>query len=303
MSVVITDGLNPGALESLKAGLGSALVVHKAVSADTLVATLKDAEVVVIRSATKMTGDVIKACPKLKMIVRAGEGLDNVDVETAKALNIEVRNTPGANNLSVAELALGLMFACARHIGRSTVGMKQGKWEKAELTGIELSGRVLGVIGMGKIGTLTAERAAMLGMKVKFYDPFCKSTKFECATDLAELLKTSDFVSIHVPKIKETTNLLNASMIAHMKKGSVLINCSRGGIVDEAALLAALNSGQVRAAGLDVFSVEPVPAGNALVEHPQVVCTPHIGAATVEASERVGIMAAEIVLQYWKTHR
>jgi len=247
-----------------------------------------------VRSATKVTADVINAGKNLKVVGRAGVGLDNVDKKAADARGIKVVNTPAATSVTVAELALGLMLACARSIPQATQSLRDGKWEKKAFKGTELFGKTLGLIGAGRIGSELGKRALAMGMNVLVVDPLIKECPFGKTCDFAELIKNADYISLHVPKTPDTIHLINKEAIAQMKKGVVIINCARGGVVDEEALYEALKSGQVGAAGLDVFESEPIKDFK-LFSLPNVIGTPHIGAQTKEGQERAGIGIAEEV--------
>ena len=282
MKVIVSDNMNPGALEIIKET--GAEVIYKP---ESLESALADAEMLVVRSATKVTADLLSKAPKLKAVVRGGVGLDNIDQEACKAHGIEVANTPGASTNAVAELALGLMLSTVRNVQRGYLTMKEGKWEKKSLSGTEIHGKTLGLIGCGRIGSLTGEKAHKLGMKVLGYNPPPRhvSTFIEYV-ELDELLKNADIISLHVPLNPNTENLINAENLSKMKDGVVLINTARGQIIDEDALYAACKSGKVRAAALDVYCEEPYKGK--LLELDNVFFTPHIGAATEEAQLRIG---------------
>ncbi|PLV56378.1 hydroxypyruvate reductase [Thermotoga sp. SG1] len=256
-----------------------------------LLKVIPGVDVLVVRSATKVTADIIEAGKNLKIIARAGIGLDNIDVQKAKEKGIKILNTPGASAPSVAELAIGLMLACARHIARATISLKEGKWEKKILKGKELLGKTLGLIGFGNIGQEVARRALGFGMRVIAYDPAQPETDLPVEyVDLDTLLKESDFISLHVPLNETTRHMINKEAISKMKDGVIIVNTSRGGTIDEEALYEALVSGKVSAAGLDVFEVEPPndELRKKLLSLDNVVATPHIGASTEEAQKRVG---------------
>jgi len=261
-------------------------------------------DAIVIRSATKLRAEILDAATNLKLIVRAGVGLDNIDVPYAEGKGISVRNTPAASSNSVAELALGHMFSLARHIGRGTVSMKAGKWEKKALKGTEIDGKTLGIIGIGRIGQSLATKAVALGMTVVAYDAYISESPMPDTVKMVsfdELLASSDFISLHIPFDPEVGASIGAGEFAKMKDGVRIVNCARGGTIDEAALADALDAGKVAGAALDVFENEPPAEGHPLFEREALSLTPHIGAATVEAQARVGKEAAEIVIQFAQT--
>lgn len=301
--VLASDPLDASAVKAMR---DAGLVVDEKtdLSPEALVREIAEYDAIVVRSATKVKAEVIDAGVRLKLIVRAGVGLDNVDAAHAKKKNVAVRNTPGASSNSVAELALGHMLSLARHIGRGTASMKAGKWEKKQLEGVELAGKTLGVIGIGRIGQLLAQKAQALGMKVVCYDAFLSASPVPSVArfvTLDELLAGSDFISLHIPFDAAKGPTLGEKEFGKVKKGVRIVNCARGGVVDEAALLRALANGTVAGAALDVFAAEPPPAGDPLVAATNVSLTPHIGAATAEAQERVGDEAAKIVIEFAKT--
>jgi D-3-phosphoglycerate dehydrogenase / 2-oxoglutarate reductase len=292
MKVLITDGLSNQGQEILKtAGIDLDIQHYEP---EDLVKAIADYDCVLVRSATKIPKEVIDAGKKLKVIARGGAGIDNIDHEYAKSKGIPVLNTPAANSASVAELAIAHMFALARFLHQSNITMREGKWEKKKYKGIELAGKTLGLIGCGKIGKLTAEKALGLGMKVIGCDTVVKDLGPDVKIlDFDAVLRESDFISLHVPKMKEP--LIGKKEIAMMKDGVYLINCARGGVVDENALLEALNSGKVAGAGIDVYVNEPTD-NMELVSHPNVSVTPHVGASTQEAQDRVGVEIAEKIV-------
>ena len=286
--VLTNDGLQEGAINKL-ISLGFE-VINNHYDKEKLGTALKDFDILVIRSATKVTADILNQAQggKLKLIIRAGVGIDNIDVSYAKQKGIVVKNTPNASSDSVAELAIGHMLALARFIAISNYTMRDGQWNKKKYEGIELSGKTLGIIGMGRIGKSLAKKAKALGMKIVYNDMFGKQDELSYEfLEVDELLKTSDFISLHVPYDKEKGSLIGKSQFNIMKDGVYLINCARGKVVEEAALLEALESGKVAGAGIDVFEEEPTK-NKELVNHPKVSLTPHIGAATKEAQERIG---------------
>jgi len=300
--VLVSDALAPQGIEVLTSARGIEVLDKPGTSPEELLELIGDVEGLVIRSGTKVTADVIARAEKLKVIGRAGIGVDNVDVAAATARGIVVVNTPEGNNITTAEHAIALMVSLARHIPQATASMKAGKWEKKKFQGMEIYNRTLGVIGAGNIGRVVVSRAQGLGMKVIVADPFLTA---EAAArmdvervEFDELLARADAISVHVPKMKDTIGLLNSAAFAKAKPGVLIINAARGGIVDEEALLEALDSGQVGGAGLDVFVEEPPPADHPLVNHPNVICTPHLGASTEQAQINVSVAVAEQVRDY-----
>ena len=257
-----------------------------------------------IRSATKATEKIINAASNLKVIGRAGIGVDNIDRAAASKKGVIVMNTPFGNMITTAEHAIAMMFAVARQIPEASASTHAGKWEKSKFMGVELTGKTLGVIGAGNIGGIVCERALGLKMKVVAYDPFLSEERAEKLgvqkVELDDLLARADFITLHVPKTEQTNNILNAEAIAKLKPGVRVINCARGGLVDEAALAEALRSGHVAGAAFDVFEVEPA-TDSPLFKLPNVVCTPHLGAATTEAQENVAVQVAEQMSDYLLT--
>jgi len=300
--VLVTDTLATQGLEILERAEGIEVDYRPGLSPEDLVAAIADADALVIRSGTKVTADVIDAAKELKAIGRAGIGVDNVDVPAATKRGIAVMNTPGGNNITTAEHAIALLISMVRHVPQATASMKAGKWDKKSFMGMEIYNRTLGVIGLGRIGRIVAERARGLGMKVIVHDPFLS----EAAAGRGEvelvsfddLLARADAITVHVPRTSDTTGLLGEAAFAKAKPGLLVVNCARGGIVDEDALLAALESGQVGGAALDVFVEEPPGAGHPLVNHPKVICTPHLGASTEQAQVNVAIAVAEQVAEF-----
>lgn len=292
--ILLNDGLDAAAVQALRDKGHDVDTTHH--EGDELNAQLKGADAIVIRSATKLREpniDAALAGGKLKLIIRGGVGIDNIDHVYARAKGIEVRNTPTASSAAVAELALAHMFAVSRFLAPANVTMRQGEWNKKSYKGTELGGATLGIIGIGRIGQELGKRAQALGMTVVYTDLPGVAWDQPGATrvELDELIATSDYISLHVPFDKAKGALLGAAQFARMKDGVRLVNCSRGGVVDEAALLEALNSGKVAGAGIDVFAEEPTK-NLELVSHPAVSVTPHIGAETKQAQKRIG---AEVV--------
>ncbi len=295
--VLLTDGLEENGKEILRAK--AQVTDQPGITAEELLKVAGDYDAIIVRGRTKVNPAVFDAAPNLKVVGRAGVGVDNIDLAAAKSHNVTVVNSPIATTLAVAELAIGLMFAVAREIPRADAGMKNTKWLKKELEGIELNGKTLGVIGFGRIGAATAQRAAAMGMKIIAFDPQLSAAEITTRGGepvmLDELFAQSDFITLHTPLTNDTRGIINAAAFGKMKDGVRLICAARGGVVDEAALLDALNSGKVAAAGLDVFAAEP-PGESALASHPRVVATPHIGAQTVEAQIRAaGDIATEVL--------
>mgnify|MGYP000294604749 FL=1 len=271
---------------------------------DKLLSVIDQYDGLAIRSATKATEKIINAASNLKVIGRAGIGVDNIDRAAASKKGVIVMNTPFGNMITTAEHAIAMMFAVARQIPEASASTHAGKWEKSKFMGVELTGKTLGVIGAGNIGGIVCERALGLKMKVVAYDPFLSEERAEKLgvqkVELDDLLARADFITMHVPKTEQTSNILNAEAIAKMKPGVRVINCARGGLVDEAALAEALKSGHVAGAAFDVFEVEPATE-SPLFNLPNVVCTPHLGAATTEAQENVAVQVAEQMSDYLLT--
>ena len=303
MRILVTDGMDKDALQALKDNGHE--VVEQFYAPEELGAALKEFDAVVVRSATKVRANHIDEAKggKLKLIIRGGVGVDNIDVKYAEAAGITVKNTPRASSQSVAELAMAHMFACARFISIAGHTMREDKWEKkAYGKGIELQGKTLGIVGFGRIGQHLGVMAKAIGMNVIaediFHIPGIEEKLGIPYVELDELLAKSDFISVHAPAV-DGGALINAETIAKMKDGVTIINTSRGTNVDEAALLAGLESGKVRSAGLDVYADEPA-TNKALYSHPMVSCTPHIGAATKEAQKRIGTEIVEIIENFGK---
>ncbi len=293
MKVLISDPLAKEGIEILKSA-GIEPVEQTGLAPEELIKVIPEYDGIIVRSATKVTKDVIEAGKNLKVIGRAGVGLDNVDRAAAKEKNIKVVNTPAATSISVAELALGMMFSAARRIPQATASTRAGKWEKKKFKGFELYGKTLGIIGVGRIGTELAKRATALGMKVLAYDPYVKTHDQAKISDLDTLLKESDYISLHIPKTDETAHMLNKAAFEKMKDGVVVINCARGGVVDEDALYDAVKGGKVRIAAMDVYENEPAKE-HKLFSLDEAIVTPHIGAQTAEGQLRAGVQIAELV--------
>jgi len=295
--ILITDGLDETGQSILRA---SAQVDDRNnISADDLLKAISEYDALIVRGRTKVTAAVLEAGSRLKAIGRAGVGVDNIDLEAARKHNVTVVNAPMSTTLAVAELTFGLLLALAREIPRADAGIKEGKWLKKELEGVELNGKTLGVIGFGRIGMEVGKRASAFGMNVIAYDPLISEEEIKNRgaepVSIQDLYAWSDFISLHLPLNVQTRDLMGAQAFSEMKAGVRLVCAARGGIIDEAALLAALNSGKVAGAALDVFSAEP-PGQTEVVTHPRVIGTPHVGAQTLEAQARASEDIAHEVL-------
>ncbi|MGB9629632.1 MAG: phosphoglycerate dehydrogenase, partial [Thermodesulfobacteriota bacterium] len=301
MKVLVSDPLSPKGLEILKKVENLRVDLKPGLPPEELKRILPEYDAIIIRSETKLKADLIEAGSRLKVIGRAGIGLDNVDLEVATRKGIVVMNTPQENAIAAAEHTIGLMLSISRKIPQATASMKAGKWEKKRFLGVELYNKTLGIIGIGMIGTIVADRARGLKMKVIAYDPYLsKEVAEKKGVDLVsfdELLSRSDFITIHTPLTHETRNLINKDVFKKMKDGVILINCARGGIVNEKDLYDAIKEGKVAGAALDVFEKEPA-IGNPLLDLEEVIGTPHLGAATAEAQENVSIAIAQQIKDY-----
>ena len=300
MKVLANDGLEISAINEIKKN--GIYIETNHLDKEELIENIKNYDVLVVRSNTKVTSDVLEAGAKgnLKLVIRAGVGIDNIDLDYAKKVGIKVSNTPDASSDSVAELALGHMFSVARYIAVANYTMRNGQWNKKQYKGSEIAGKILGIIGMGRIGKALAGKAEALGMKILYADVLGKQDNLAYEfMDLDNLLKVSDYVSLHVPYDKDKGALISSREISMMKEGAVIINCARGKVVDEEALLEGLNSGKLAGAGIDVFEQEP-SKNTELINHERVSVTPHIGASTKEAQERIGKEVAAIVINFNK---
>ncbi len=307
MKILITDGIEKtGADILLKAGFE---LTQKTFTPDDLLVAIGDYNAIIVRSATKVTKNVIDAGMNLKVIARGGVGLDNIDVEYAKMKGIKVLNTPGASSISVAELTIAHLLAIGRFLPMSNIAMRHREWPKKEFSkGIEITGKTLGIIGLGNIGTEVAKRALGLMMNVVAYDMYISTTDIKGVKMVSkdELLRVADYISLHVPFERAHGPVIVRSDYERMKNGVILINCARGGVIDERDLLEALNSHKVKYAALDVYEHEPPTQEEfELINHPRVSVTPHIGGSTMEAQDRVGVEIAEkvvAVLGEYSTH-
>ena len=300
--VLISDALSPAAVQIFKdRGVEVDFQPNLGKDKEKLAAIIGNYEGLAIRSATKVTAKILEKADKLKVIGRAGIGVDNVEIPAATARGVIVMNTPFGNSITTAEHAITMMLALAREIPAADVSTQAGKWEKNRFMGVEITAKTLGVIGCGNIGSIVADRAQGLKMKVIAYDPFLSPERALDLgvekVDLPELFRRADFITLHTPLTDKTRNIIDAKSIAQMKKGVRIINCARGGLVDEKALRDALDSGQVAGAAFDVFVEEPA-VDNPLFGHPNVICTPHLGASTTEAQENVALQVAEQMSDY-----
>ena len=303
MNVLICDPVSPKGIALLQQRSEfKVTVLEKRLSEAELMPLVRDAAAMVVRSETKVTRKVIEAALRLRVVGRAGVGVDNVDVETATQHGIVVMNTPGGNTISTAELTFSMLMALARKIPQAHASMKASQWNRKEFQGVELYNKTLGILGMGRIGSEVARRAIAFGMRVLAYDPYLSLSRAKALqvelVELDEIYARSDFVTVHMPMTDETRGMINAAAFAKMKKGVRVLNCARGGIVNEKDLYDAIQSGQVAGAALDVYETEPLPKEFPLRDLPQVIMTPHLGASTEEAQENVGIEVAEAITDY-----
>lgn len=295
--ILLTDGLEENGKEILRKS--AEVIENPTITADELLATVAEYDALIVRGRTKVNAAVLAAGKNLKVVGRAGVGVDNIDLAAAREHKVTVVNSPIATTVAVAELTMGLMLSAVREIARADAGLKAGKWLKKEMKGTELFTKTLGVIGYGRIGSSVAQRAHAFEMQVLGYDPLIPAEQIRARgaepVSLDELFSRADFITLHLPLTDQTRGILNEAAFEKMKKGVYIICAARGGVIDETALLAALNSGKVAGAALDVFATEP-PGLTELVSHPKVVCTPHIGAETVEAQTRAAHDISEEVL-------
>jgi D-3-phosphoglycerate dehydrogenase len=297
MKLIVCDPTDPKAIAAMQEA-GIEVDVRDDITPEDLETVIADYDAMVVRSRTKVREPLIDKATNLKVIIRGGVGLDNIDVAYAESKGIEVRNTPSASSNSVAELTIGYLLALARPIPKAAASMKEGKWEKKPLSkGAELAGKTLGLIGMGRIGGLTAQKANALGMEVLFYRRTPTEVDFATQVSLDELFARSDYISLHVPHAPETHYIVGAEAFEKMKDGVRIVNCGRGGTLDEAALYDAVKSGKVAGAALDVYEDEKEERGKRFMELPQVIGSPHIGAGTAEAKARVGEEVAQIAIE------
>ena len=299
LKVLVSDPLSPAAVAILRATPGLSVDECRGLSEADLLPRVGDIDAWVVRGATKVTRRLIEAAPKLRWVARAGAGIDNIDAVTAKERGIGVLNVPGANAVAVAELVFGLLLGLFRQIPAADGSLKRGEWDKARFKGRELRGKTIGIVGLGQIGRAVAQRALAFQMKCVGHDPMLSDDTIEDfdvePLSLGDLLARADILTLHVPLGPGTKGMIGAAEIERLPRGAVLVNAARGGLVDEAAVLAALDWGHLSGAVFDVFAEEP-PAGSKLPAHPSVVATPHIGAATVEAQEAVGEEIVRLLL-------
>ena len=303
MNILICDPISKTGIEYLRQQPGlNICVLEKRLSEAELIPIVSDVHAILVRSETKVTRAVMAAAPNLRVVGRAGVGVDNVDVEAATQRGVVVMNTPAGNTISTAELAFSMILSLARKIPQAHMSMKGGQWDRKQFSGAELSGKTLGVLGMGRIGTQVARRAIAFGMRVLAYDPFLSVSKARSLQvellELGDLFAKSDYITVHMPLTDETRNMINAETMQGMKKGVGIVNCARGGIVNEIDLVACIRSGHVGSAALDVYEQEPLPADSPLRAVPEIVMTPHLGASTKEAQDSVGLEVAEAVTDF-----
>lgn len=307
MKILVCDGISPKGIALLEQRPEFEVVVQeKKLSEEELLSVAADAVGIIVRSATKITRKVIEAAKALKVVGRAGVGVDNIDVDAATEHGVVVMNTPGGNTVSTAELSFAMLLSLARKVPQAHGSMTEGKWDRKQYSGTELFGKTLGVLGLGRIGGEVAKRAGAFGLHVVGYDPFLTDSRaqalgVEIAADLDDLFKVADFITIHMPVTDQTRHMLNAQSFAKMKPGIRIVNCARGEIIKDEDLLAALDSGKVAAAALDVYAKEPLPEDHPFRTHPAIIHTPHLGASTREAQEKCGIEVAEVIAGYLLT--
>jgi D-3-phosphoglycerate dehydrogenase len=295
VKVLVSDPLSPVGIDVLKKEKGIAVDVKPGMTKEELCKEIRHYDGLIVRSGTKVTADVIEAAKKLKAIVRAGVGVDNIDVDAATKRGIIVMNAPTGNTVSTAELTFSLLLALARNVPRAGRSLRGGKWERKKFLGVELYDKILGIIGMGRVGAEVAKRAQAFGMHILAYDPLLTEARAKTLdvefSSLDDVIERADYITLHAPLTADTHHLLGAKEFARMKKGVRVINCARGGLVDEAALAEAIKSGRIAGAALDVYEQEP-PRDNPLFEMDEVVLTPHLGASTSEAQQNVAVEAA-----------
>ncbi len=301
MKVLVADKIAPSGVEYLREQSGVEVVEAYGSPPEKILELVKDVDAIIVRSETKVTREVMEAAPQLKAVGRAGVGVDNIDVEAATGRGVIVMNTPGGNTVATAELTFTHLLCASRPVPQAFASMQAGKWDRKAFSGTELFRKTLGVCGVGRIGGEVARRAQAFGMRVIAYDPYlapsrAKSLDIE-AVDLDTVFREADYITVHMPKTERTANMINKDAFAKMKDGVRLVNCARGGLINEADLLEALESGKVAAVGLDVYESEPLAEDSAFRKSPNAVLTPHLGASTKEAQENVGVEVAQAVLE------
>ena len=302
--VLVTDKLAEEGLELLRAERGLEVVVATKLDTAGLRAALAEADGIIIRSGTQLTADVLRDQARLKVIARAGVGVDNIDVPAATREGIVVMNTPGGNTVSTAEHTMAMILALSRNVAKANDSLKAGKWDRTKFTGSQLGGKTLGIVGLGRVGLAVAKRAKAFDMEVLGFDPFLSAERalelgVESVSPLDDLWARCDYITLHTPLSNETRDLVGPAAFAKMKSGARIINCARGGLIDEKALVAALDAGKIAGAAIDVFDPEPPPADHPLVNHPLVLVTPHLGASTEEAQVSVAIEAARLLIDFF----
>ena len=300
LKVLVADPISPRGIEELSRDKCLEVAVSTGLAQAELLKLIGDAHGIIVRSQTKITAEILNAAKRLRVVGRAGVGVDNVDVETATRRGVVVLNAPGANTVSTAEHAFSLLLGMARNISHADATLKSGLWERKHLEGVELYNKTLGIIGMGRIGSELSRRAIAFGMRVLAFDPYLSAARarglqVELVEEINDLLSAADFITLHTPLTAETHHLLNAERLKKTKSGVRIVNCARGGLIDEVALIEALQSGHVAGAALDVFETEPLPPDSPLRSAPNILLTPHLGASTAEAQESVGIEIAQSV--------
>jgi len=304
MKILVADRISPIGVDLFKSEEGFEVIEAYGSTPEQLLEIVKDVDAIALRSDTRVTAEVIAAAPKLKVVGRAGVGVDNIDIEAATDAGVIVMNTPTGNTLATAELTFTHMLAGTRPIVQASASMTAGRWDRKLYTGSELNGKTLGVLGMGRIGAEVAKRAQAFNMTVLGYDPYLTESRAKALgvtlSTLDEVIENADYITTHMPLTADTKHMLNADAFSRMKDGVRVFNCARGGIIDEAALIEALNSGKVAAAGLDVYEDEPPAADSPLRQIDNLVLTPHLGASTQEAQENVGIDVAKQMIEALK---
>jgi D-3-phosphoglycerate dehydrogenase len=304
MKILIADRISPVGVELFKAEPDFEVIEAYGSTPEQVLELVKDVDAIALRSDTRITAEVIAAAPKLKVVGRAGVGVDNIDIESATDRGVIVMNTPSGNTIATAELTFAHMLCGTRPIVQACADMREGRWSRKQYSGTELNSKIIGILGMGRIGTEIAKRAKAFNMTVLGYDPYLTESRANVLgvklSTFDELIETADYITVHMPLTKDTRHMINADAFSRMKDGVRVFNCARGGIIDESALIEALNSGKVAAAGLDVYEDEPPPEESPLRKIENLVLTPHLGASTKEAQENVGIDVARQMIEALK---